>query len=1131
MSLGFCFVNLEKTVNSAVYVTPLEGTNDGSEVERFWGTEKGIRETAFAQQVDNVYYIRTAGQLAYMSYAITAAGAIDPSGSSWDFAGSVFVLENDINLNDIEIVNIEKTVYPYWTPIDIGPYGKNKNISFNGNGHNIIGMRIKYDHVNTARNAGFFANMVGGVFENVNFVNPTIIYSYSGTSIPETDSSRPDKPTDICVGVVAGAANSTYIKNVNIVNPTIMFNSGNLNAHNFCVGTAVGKLSFTTEFDDHHKISSINSAAPKQWGLDTVNVKENHELDSRYKFDSSVHPAITMTIENGTASGTTFGQATYGYLGGLAGVNISSKIINSSLNNLSVTPQISNSADGTYYIGGIAGLTTQITTSQSLIVAAGIYNNLLMNVKLGHILNTDVDTRYCGDLVGRVYSGGWVYNNLFIGNQAYSYVDNNEVKHLQLWEDVSNALIYLGEEAMDSDDCVGHLLGGLDLYYFKNNKDYIGDTGCHYAKNSSGYVYCTIHQSDPIPLNETGSAYGTEPIMREHNFHFFSLNDTDYQEFFGENGVYSLMSNIEADEGLLYDAALPIMKYEIGLTIDEIDPDTGLAPNDYAKLLNAVNQFRAWSKLGNQPILGSYYGADCSVKFIANAQSTISEAYFEEVTSYGYVTRSPEKMMARSFQQLIVKPKDPECEGYEFKGWKIPGWEEPGADLSTCPYYPTYVDGDGFYQFGLERVTTPGREFVAIWEIKEFTASYMLRQYSANGDSYEDIPFAAKPSETVTFATTLKGVNVDDQPTSNQGLVFVGWFLEENLPAFGEDANSNLQWVFGHDGNKMPGKNIKLYAGWINNFTMLSQLLDNEVYINYYINYDKYFNDALGRAYYDAYRSAYEARSNGDTSNASVYLNMLQYTFANLRIDPKKILETPAFDDLKVENTCPFLYDYNVYLSYLTFKKIVEKNAKVDADEATLKNINGFIKDYEKLDELFNSLKSNLRSSVEAVGGINSTEIKNLIEKYRDLEERYENLYANNEYKNYDMTALEDAKKKANENWMKKDGEVVLEKNVVLKDVESVIADYETAFNNLKPKNASIDEGTGNFGNKKSNRALLLGMSPVLFSIIVVSVLAALAFGYIGIDVALNKRRVQTKVKNKVETEEQVPTPDDETYI
>jgi hypothetical protein len=232
-----------------------------------------------------------------------------------------------------------------------------------------------------------------------------------------------------------------------------------------------------------------------------------------------------------------------------------------------------------------------------------------------------------------------------------------------------------------------------------------------------------------------------------------------------------------------------------------------------------------------------------------------------------------------------------------------------------------------------------------------------------------------------------------------------------------------------------------------------------------------------------------------------------------------------------VENTCPFLYDYNVYLNYLTFKKILEKNANAEANETTLKNIDGFIKDYEKLDELFNSLKNNLRSSVEAVGGINSTEIKNLIEKYRDLEERYENLYANNEYKNYDMTELENAKKKANGNWMKKDGEIILEKNVVLKDVESVIADYETAFNNLKPKNTSIEEGNSNLGNKKTNKALLLGMSPVLLSIIIVSVLAALSFGYIGIDVVLNKRRTQTKGQSKVKAEEQVSTPDDETYI
>lgn len=1124
MALGTNLVGLQKVV--PLVLTADDEIHDGSEVERYWGIDKGIRSSSYAQQENKVCYIRTAGQLAYMSYALTKSGSIE---STEDYTGYTFVLENDIDLSKIYIQNIGKTVYPFWTPADVGSLGKNQNIHFNGNGHKIIGMRVKYEYTRTPYNAGFFANIIGGVIENVTFVNPTIVYSYLGTSVAETNPARPKKPTDVCVGVIAGAADSTYINQVNIVNPNITFTTDNVNAHNFYIGTAVGKLSLTTKFNEENKIATINTVSPKQWGLDTVSVYQDDNL----KEDASTQTAVRINISQGSATNTTFGKACYGYFGGLVGANISSKVINSTIRSYNFLPQVASTTDGTYYVGGVAGLTTQITTAEDLLVASGLYNNLLLNLNLGEITTTS--SRYCGDLVGRVYSGGWVYNNLVIGNMPYG----------RLWADVSNSLIRVGEHA---GDCVYHINGALDPYYFDENSNYIGDLGCHYAEDEVDghtYVYCSKqgHQNKTVRLDD---AFSTETEMAKYNFSFISLTSPEYETFMdtivyapNEDDKYSqfdLMSSVDVDHGLLYFAVLPILKYETGLTIYEIDPNTNQAPTDEERLLEAVYQFRLWSKT---PGLGSYFGAECSIKFIANYQDDlISDAYFVEDNGYGLIQVGPEKEVIRNYQQVIYEPDEPVCEGYEFLGWKIPGWEQDNADISTCPYVQ-YLDNNGFYQFGRERIAQEQRTFVAIWKLKTYTVSYIIRQYTSNDGgktyTYQDIPYELKPTENVPFGNTLKGFSSEEQPTSNQGLRFIGWYAEPL--GFNEDADPELAWKFGQaNGDKMPGQDIALYAGWINNFTELSLLLgdadeaDHEekqtIYYKYYKNYEIYFSDASGLAYRNAFRAAWDARANEDNSNASELLANLKNTFAALRVAPKKLLNTPAFDETLIENSCPFLYKKDAYLTYQTVKNRTEKYANAEADDSVLKNIDAYIDKYEQISEWFDALKNNLKDTV-AEAGLNSTRVKDLIKKYQKLEKDYQELIDSGEYHKYDTSRLDTAADTAKAIWTEKTNNTS-----VLRDVESVVADFENAFKNLQVKsNTSTDVNvpSDKKKNNKQNSSFNLGMPPVLFSVLIVAILVAGVAGYIGIDFALNKRRL--KSSNKGSVAQQTETPDDETYI
>ncbi len=1071
-----------------------------------------LRSNSFSSTVnETIHYITSAAQLAYLNYELTSSGN---SNNAIDYTGHTFILENDIKLNDIYTTEHKMYITPLWTPIEIGKNGKHRNIVFNGNGHSIIGLTMKYDD-DVARQVGFFAEMQGGVFQNVVFEDTKIIYNYHAESIAADDPSRPNAPIELAIGVIAGSADTTYINNVTIKNPSLTLTTENTNGHNFYLGTAVGKMSFTSnlvEIGEEQKVQTINTITPNQWGIDTVNV---------LKTASSESSGVTLKLNAGIEENVTYGQGMNVYLGGLVGVNISSKIINSTLRDFSLNTDFNTkglgAVDGTYYVGGLVGLSTQITTNKDLIVASGLYNNLILDVNIGDVLPITYNN-YCGQLAGLVYYGGWIYNNMVIGDFPY---DN-------FWGRVCNSKIRL----FDSHDCIANTVGSIDEDYYLNGHNELYPN-CGFGRdidNKDEYLYCTRHNTSSIALVDLQNQddTGTTEKMKKYNFYFESTNTPDFVEFrntrvtiIDENNYerpldpFQLLSYFDQTEGYLYHAILPIVKYEVGLTVNERNPETGEEATLKEKKIDAIYQFRTWKydEIKGEPVLCDYTGLNYNVTFLSNSPKN-SDAYWAVVDEYGYQENIYEITTGRTYQ-IIYKPDDPVCEGYEFLGWTIEGLYEGDAEWVDMKNHGL-LDDDGYYIFAKEQILTPNRRFLANWRIKEYTVHFVVRE-----KGQVDIPYEDYPTETVVFNRPIVGPL--DLPKSRQGYSCVGWFLEENLPIEGEDADSQLQWIMGEGSDDlMPGHDITLYTGWIDNFSMLTNLLYNQNYQKYYENYESYFSDELGLAFYNAYSQALEYRANNENNNTEKILNDLQNAFNNLKIDPSKLLTLPAFNNSRIENACPFLYDFEARMMYSTFKNTVRQY--VESESTDVNNIEAYIKNYDRLNELFYNLQNNLNQSVALVGGVGSTEVQSLIKKYYDLQIQ-NNALNKEKYSDESLAVLDDAGIKLNELWMSEAS------NPNIKDVELAMTAYENAFKNLKPKSVSSSNKTEGEIKKENNQAPQMPISPIVLGVLVVVLLLAGAGGYIGVDVLLAKRRILQKDIKTAEKQVEQFIEDEDTYI
>lgn len=1033
------------------------------------------------------YYISTAGQLAYFNWMLTDAGSTGEGGPV-GYSDCTFVLNNDIKLDDID----NKGTTPLWTPIEIGKNAKNRNITFDGNNRTISGMHIKYTDDETPRNVGFFAELYGGVVKNLTFKNPVIEYEYHGDSLEASDA-----PVEIGVGVVAGVADSTYIENVTIENPTITVTTENSNGHNFYVGGAVGKMSLTLNYEDvdgEKTRKSINTVTPTQWGINTVNVIKTDD-------DST---DVNLEINAGTENNVTYGKATNGYLGGLVGVNVSSKIVNSTLKGCAVNPQFTPKEDeailaGNYFVGGLCGLSTQIIPNRDFVVASGLYNNLLLNVDLGDIRTVTEDS-YCGNLVGRVYSGGWVYNNMIIGTMPYS----------DLWGQVNNAVVHY-TSINDGEQCIGDIVGGVQDYYLDSENVTYPDcalaNGAHDPDEDNGstedienFTYCARHQAGIRSLITAGDKTATVETMRKFNYVFETTASDEFQEFLSEKTTVAEAGGIQIDnfermtyfkyeEGNLFHVIKPILKYEIGLTINEKNSQ-GEDASAYEKSVDAIYQFRNWEydDENKVPVIGDYTGLDYTVIFDANSQAD-SRAYWT-------LNNESELESGRTYQ--IIYDPDPNheylvCEGYKFLGWKIDGLTE--GPLWNSYLENGYINGEGYYQFGKEEITTPGRRFLAQWERQKFTVTFVVRE-------------KGKPDQELSTANVYYGRPVDkptNVPVSEQGYKFVGWFLEEDLPNDDQDADESLAWKFGSEGKLMPGENITLYSGWINNFTMLSSLLDDVDYASYYEKYAVYFEDESGKKFHDAYDAALKARQNNDTSNTENLLKNLENSFEELRVDPQKLLKLPAFDDSKIENFCPFLYKDSARMMYLTFKETVRKY--INSSETDRTNIEAYIANYNRLITLFDDLKNNLTNSVSLEkGGAGSDRVKNIVASYMNLQNKNASL-DESKYSNESLAVLEEAQIALNKLWNAESGDPILE------DIDLALTACQNAFDNLQPATADNAGNTNTDISEESTGAVpQLPISPLLLGVIIVVVLMLGVGGYIGFDIMKNKNLL---LKNK----------------
>ena len=271
MGYGYCLLGIQENLQSSPKHVNAQATKD-----LYWG--KDIMQDNLTRS-DKAFHVNTAGGLAYLNYLFSRSAHTSVEDSPEDYSNYTIYLTSNIELNNVPLnLNGEvRNIDPLWIPFEIGKSGKHRNITFDGAGFTISGLHIKYEITDgqEPRNIGFFSEMYGGVFKNVTFKNPVIEYEYVGNSLAKDDPARPDAPIEVGVGVIAGCADSTYIENVKIENPSITVTTKNSNGHNFYVGSAVGKMNFTSKIvgeGDDKKQESINTVTPTQWGINTVNV-------------------------------------------------------------------------------------------------------------------------------------------------------------------------------------------------------------------------------------------------------------------------------------------------------------------------------------------------------------------------------------------------------------------------------------------------------------------------------------------------------------------------------------------------------------------------------------------------------------------------------------------------------------------------------------------------------------------------------------------------------------------------------------------------------------------------------------------------------------------------------------------
>ena len=147
---------------------------------------------------------------------------------------------------------------------------------------------------------------------------------------------------------------------------------------------------------------------------------------------------------------------------------------------------------------------------------------------------------------------------------------------------------------------------------------------------------------------------------------------------------FELMNYFKTADGFMYHAVQPILEYEVGLTVNEIDAGSSMTDEEkkYTQMVDAIYQFRSWEydEKKDEPVITDFTGLDYQATFEANSPSN-SRAYWI-VNENGWNEEVAEIKTGRTYQKISA-PEEPICEGYKFLGW---------AETKTA-INPTYTNG------------------------------------------------------------------------------------------------------------------------------------------------------------------------------------------------------------------------------------------------------------------------------------------------------------------------------------------------------------------------------------------------------------------------------------------------------
>ena len=151
-------------------------------------------------------------------------------------------------------------------------------------------------------------------------------------------------------------------------------------------------------------------------------------------------------------------------------------------------------------------------------------------------------------------------------------------------------------------------------------------------------------------------------------------------------------------------------------------------------------------------------------------------SYQANFDSQGGSAVAPERV---DFEGLINKPKDPTREGYTFGGW--------------------YTDNTFATEWNFDNDKMPAKDITLY-------AKWTINSYQANFDSQGG---SAVAPERVDFEGLI---NKPKDPT-REGYTFGGWYTDNTFAT---------EWNF--DNDKMPAKDITLYAKWILNIETINKV-------------------------------------------------------------------------------------------------------------------------------------------------------------------------------------------------------------------------------------------------------------------------------------------------------------------